>query len=273
MKGLRSTTTVIAASALLGFFGSAEGADVTVVTTCGQVVTGTGELQADLDCSTYEGVAVTVTRGALHLNGFTVTGNAARVGEPGDCSVGVVVACDSSNCTIEGPGTVTGGAVPTCNVGAVAFFRKVLSVSSTGNAGSGVSHAKRIDGSTITGNGRHGVEIGNVATTLRDSVVSGNGGRGIQGVGAKRAKLIGTTVSGNQGQGVFFGDAGKGRAMLRGSDVSGNALAPLACEAEYPGIACADIVGPLPPRVDDASTCGTSADGATGQTFGVCAGD
>lgn len=65
------------------------------VTTCGQVVAGTGALAADLDCSATTGAAVTLGPGArLQLAGFTLTGN-----ETG-------VQCDVGACRIDGPGTI-----------------------------------------------------------------------------------------------------------------------------------------------------------------------
>ena len=57
---------------------SAASATVTTtdVTTCGQVIErGVANLVADLDCSTFPGVALTLKRGILNMNGHTITGN------------------------------------------------------------------------------------------------------------------------------------------------------------------------------------------------------
>jgi hypothetical protein len=45
------------------------------VTTCGQAVTGAGSLAADLDCTGYDGYAVTVHGGTFAMNGHSITGS------------------------------------------------------------------------------------------------------------------------------------------------------------------------------------------------------
>jgi hypothetical protein len=208
------------------------------------------------------------------LNGFTVTGNPTLPPIP-VCDDGIVVACSSGRCTLEGPGTVTGGGNPPCNVAAVAFFRKVVGITATGNAGSGISHAVRIEDSTATANGAHGIVVGNTRTKVLGSSVSGNAGRGIDGAGASRVLLDQSQIVANGGQGVFLGTGYKGKAILRASsDVSGNSLTPATCEAGgYVGIGCGDIVSPQPPQLDATSSCGTSLNSNIGHPWGICAND
>ena len=68
------------------------------VTTCGQVVQGTGQLVADLDCSAVADDAVKLA-GRLLLGGFTLIGHPAFN----------VVRCRTGAWRVTGPGTMTGG--------------------------------------------------------------------------------------------------------------------------------------------------------------------
>lgn len=274
MKRKWGTAALVVTVFSSSFVATAPADTTTVVSTCGQVVSGTAVLQADLDCSGYTGTAITVARGVLRLNGFTVTGNPALPPEPG-CDDGIVVACSSGRCTLEGPGTITGGGSPPCNVGAVAFFRKVIGVTTTGNTGSGISQAVHIENSTVSANGLHGVVVGNSRTKLVGTSVSGNAGRGIEAIGARRVSLDQSQITANGGQGVFLGTGYKGKAVLRASsEVSGNSLTPAMCEAGgYVGIGCGDIVSPQPPRLDATSSCGTSLNSNIGHPWGVCTND
>ena len=85
----------------------------TEVMTCGEIVEGgIATLVADLDCSTFTGVALTLAgaRARLEMNGFTITGNPANpdlgIGLPGFALP--VVLC-LGHCRVVGPGTITGG--------------------------------------------------------------------------------------------------------------------------------------------------------------------
>jgi hypothetical protein len=85
--------TLILGAVLLMLSADAAIAD-TVVTTCGQSVTGPAVLEADLDCSAASGPAVVLANGgSLSLGGFTLT--AKEVG----------VQC-IGRCGILGPGTI-----------------------------------------------------------------------------------------------------------------------------------------------------------------------
>lgn len=67
----------------------------TVVTTCGQSVSGDAVLNADLDCSAGPDPAIDLASGArLYLQGYTLTGNMTGV----QCEVG--------SCKIIGPGSI-----------------------------------------------------------------------------------------------------------------------------------------------------------------------
>ncbi len=73
---------------------SADASPAAPVTACGQVVGDRGVLVADLDCSTRDGAAITLWKGArLDLGGFTLT--AKDIG----------VHCDAQ-CEVRGPGAI-----------------------------------------------------------------------------------------------------------------------------------------------------------------------
>ncbi len=89
------------------------GRDAELVTECGQIVERHGVLAQDLDCTAETFAAVRLHRRAtLDLNGFSITGTPAAV--PNDCWLGAcpdeadLVRC-VRRCTVEGPGTLTGG--------------------------------------------------------------------------------------------------------------------------------------------------------------------
>jgi hypothetical protein len=65
------------------------------VTTCGQAVAKRGVLTGDLDCSAFNGTAVSLGKtGKLDLAGFTLTAK------------DIAVHCDVGTCEIRGPGTI-----------------------------------------------------------------------------------------------------------------------------------------------------------------------
>lgn len=256
----------------LGFvlFGSAQAATPIPVTTCGQVVAGTGQLVGDLDCSGETDEAVKLS-GKLLLNGFTLTGNPAFD----------VVRCEVGRCGVTGPGTITGGSD---GVRSDRTARVDGGVVITGNTGDGVrsdSSAKVID-STITGNGGDGVRSKSRATVQR-STVSGNGGDGVRADGSVSLKEA--TVTGNAGAGVDSDSTAKAtassvtsngldglkglRVVLSSSTATGNGIAP-AC-----GVIddCADLAAAARPALRGLSLCDTSRNTEADGSWGVCAND
>ncbi len=242
-------------------------AGTTVITQCGQVVKGRAELAANLDCTTYDGRAITVERGRLKLNGFTVTGN------PNLVALGcqnAVIDC-LRRCKVIGPGTVTNGGLANCNVGAVDAGGGIVSdLTVTGNLGDGISSARKIVNSLITNNGRDGVaNTGNVIK-IQKSVISGNARDGVRGVSSTGAKLIETTVTNNNGYGVFIGGLKKIR-LRRGSVVTGNGAGGGPCDDGSGGSApCVDLFSRRMPTVDASSICETSLDRDLLVPWGVC---
>jgi Right handed beta helix region len=201
-------------------------AAATEVNTCGQTLSGSGYLSADLDCSAYVGSAVIIERGSLDLRGFTLT----------DGSVGGV-RCDRS-CTIssEPPGGMImggGGGIfgPGVGVGKVNIRLKgVIIQSNTGGTGAAPSRLRlqpldrvitshgsiRVVDSTVMNNGFDGVTPSAGLLILR-STISGNTGYGASG---QNTRVIESFVTGNGEQGV----EGEG-LTVRDSTISGNMLA------------------------------------------------
>jgi hypothetical protein len=211
-------------------------AEPLLITTCGQTVTGRAELAADLDCSTFPGDAVSIERGSLLLNGFTLTGSLL----PGAYAA---VACHRG-CRVIGPGTITGGQTggvvgdllgPTVFV----YVRDVTITGCTGTAAA--AELLRARGVTATNNGA-GL-YGGATLRVRDSFVMDN-----------------------LGIGAFT----QGRVRIADSTVTGNAYDPAGCLV--PGV-CPDVASYRPPRVVR-TVCGLSASiSAPYAPWGVCQND
>ena len=176
MSAARFATTILSVVLLVLSAGDAVAA--TIVTTCGQSVTGPAVLAADLDCSAVSGPAVVLaTGGTLSLGGFTLT--ASEVG----------VQC-MGLCSIFGPGTIRHPAydpgwncpaVPPytgCPIGILATGKIRLNDVTLENWGDGILAlaAARLRGSTIQ-NGRQGV-LG-VAATIVKSTITNNADFGV----------------------------------------------------------------------------------------------
>ncbi len=265
---MRYATTVGLGLLLLG--GAARAGTPVPVTTCGQIVSGTGQLLADLDCSANADEAVKLS-GRLLLNGFTLIGNPAFD----------VVRCEVGRCGVSGPGTITGGSDGVrSDRGARVDAGAVIA----GNAGDGVrteSTAKVMD-STVSGNGGDGVRSKSRATVQR-STVSGNGGDGVRT--DSTASLKESTVTGNAGAGVDSDRTAKAKVssvtangldglkglkvVLSNSTATGNGTAPICGLLDD----CADLAAASRPRLAGISGCGTSRDTENGGSWGVCAND
>jgi hypothetical protein len=253
----------------------------TAVTTCGQETRGPAVLNADLDCTGFDGYALTMHGGTLTMNGHTITGGnigvecdvSCKIVGPGSVTASVFIGVnaygvglkmsqvDVSNCgyfgaqvwdtaVIEGPATFTGNGVG-ITVGVTA---KLKDLTITGN-GTGVDAANNfkngtisVQGSTITGNDQNGL-LAQHGVKVKDSTITGNGQSGIYSTGGFHCEKI----------------AG---ASIKASTVTGNGAN---CPA---GQVCADVATcKRKPRVKSGSTCGTSyqiGSGNPGQDWGVC---
>jgi hypothetical protein len=219
------------------------GAATTQVFYCGQTFRGRGILIGNLDCTGFGGTGVTIERGGLNLNGFSITG-AAQFG----------VHC-LTTCLISGPGMISGNGLDGIRTEGWVALR---GVTVSNNALDGVnarnsSSASRVTASdsTIVNNGFNGIESDS-SVILRRSSVTGNGEHGID-VGAQYCDTT-------------------GRLLLFRSTVSGNATS---CSVSP---VCADLSAcgrnNRAPRVRNSSTCGTSyIRGSAGESWNVCSQD
>jgi hypothetical protein len=154
---------IAAIGGLLAFADAAPAA--TAVTACGQVYSGAGYLAADLDCTAFDGAAVTLNGGVLDLKGYSLS--STREG----------VVC-GGNCRIES--STPGGRISSSGSDVYAV-----------NDDFDVSRKRRailIRGVTIE-NSRYGVSAHRLV--LIDSIVS-NMVR--EGVGANRAKIVNSVI-------------------------------------------------------------------------------
>ena len=204
MSATRLAASILGALLLVLSAGEAIGA--TVVTTCGQSVTGPALLAADLDCSAVSGPAVVLaTGGTLSLGGFTLT--ASEVG----------VQC-TGLCSIVGPGTIRHPAYdPNWNCPAVPPY--------TGCPIGVLANGKmRLNGVTLE-NWGDGI-LALAAVRLRDSTIQ-NGRQGILGVAAT---IVRSTITNNADWGVLAGESTRDDvvkfylARILHSTVTGNGI-------------------------------------------------
>lgn len=245
----------------------------TAVTQCGQVITGSAELTADLDCSAFGDDALVVLGGPLRLRGHTLTG---PVGQDNDA-----VLCEQSEgapelgrCRIIGPGAIVGGyAGVRGNIVGV----KDVDLADQEAVGVLAGRLKMID-STVTGAGRAGFESRGGITKHRilRSTLSGNavGAAYVSCIGCGHKagiKFKGSTVTDNTGSGVLSYAV---NTIVKSSTVTGNALDQQnpACDLYtlFPQpTGCADIATADPPVVRN-TPCDTSLNTNDGSTWGVC---
>src|SRR5262245_58038876 len=199
-SGLRRAPRVVALLALLTPFAPTFatpgwGASIPV-TTCGQVVDGTGYLVGDLDCSAWSGPAVTLLkRGKLLLGGFNILAD------------GDGVAC-SGSCTVRGPGRIDAVAYPTVTdpldygiqaIGHLRAFDVSLKRWAYGLLSIGQVRAQ---GCTVE-DGGFGV-LGTQSVRVFDSHINNQNTSGVAGNHTPptgglitKFKIVGTTFSGN----------------------------------------------------------------------------
>jgi hypothetical protein len=220
-------------------------AAATSVFYCGQTFRGRGELVTNLDCTGFGGSAVTIERGRLNLNGFSIT-NAGQYG----------VHCLNS-CQIVGPGLIQAHGLDGVRTEGWVGVRNVM----------------------ISGNTLDGVNARNFSSASRvvasDAVITNNGFNGIESDSA--AMLRRTTVTGNLEHGVdvgIFDCSTAGRLLLFRSTVTANAAG---CSASP---VCADLTScgnnDRAPRLRSESVCQTSyvrGSGDPGQSWDVCSQD
>ncbi|HSP96733.1 MAG TPA: thrombospondin type 3 repeat-containing protein [Candidatus Dormibacteraeota bacterium] len=244
------------------------------VTACGQTVAkGRAHLVADLDCSAFDGPALTLGRARLDLDGFTLTGTSVTPGD-GTATVDCLERCD-----LRGPGTIAGGDV---GIAHTAALGKVLVRDLTVRDAYGegiIGPNVKIRNADIFGNGLVtggcGVLVGSGWLKMKDSQLHENG-CGIDSFGTL-VSVSGSTVLSNlrtSPTSVLFG--------IRGSDVRvrdsllGNNVRQIPPYGGRCGVeACGDIItSGGPPRLT-AVECEISVDGSVSPPvgWGLCAKD
>jgi Right handed beta helix region len=232
----RSALAVIAALVLVSpVIGVQPLRAATEVTSCDQEYRGRAYLSGDLDCSGSVSKHVVFNgRGKLDLRGFTLTGG---------------VVC--TNCTIKGPGTITGS--PDAGVRAV-NKATIVNVTITANGGDGVE--------------AHRINPANASVVVRDSIITDNMFYGIDT--DRKATVRNSVISGHGLDGLHLECSGSGRATLRDATFGDNGHDPV-CGVF---VTCADIATcDNSPRRIGTLTCESSyvlGSGVPGTTFGIC---
>jgi len=281
MRSIRQFVAPVLATAALSIVATTAFAQ-TPVTACGQEVSGSAALAADLDCTGFIGNAVTVHGGTLALNGHTITG--------GD----IGVYCDR-RCSVVGPGLVTGGKYFDIDAFGTSVHVKQVDVTNAGVFGVQSWKSCVIDGpATMSGNGaavatsgktkvRGGVTISGNGTAISANDNHGTGsvivtGSTITGNGwgittQHKIKLIDATVTDNGRGGLVTGEyrcPRKTVVKLVRSTVTGNDT-DASCGTTN---VCADITGcGTAPKLDETSTCEHSyvnGSGNPGDSWHVC---
>ena len=244
---IRHALESVLAAALVAAVAVPAAADVEVTTCSASVPMGTtGYLSADLDCSGAPGVGVSLGKGsAFDLRGHSLIGNPSATNADG-------VACEGS-CTILGPGTIRdfsgrGVAGPAQVTVTGATIQNV--------AGNGIdSGSATATGVIITGVStaiRAYMEDDYFGSTVRvtDSTLDNNAA----GVSAYGARVINSSISGNDGSGVStiratiidsvieensFGVSAE-LASVQGSTVSFNANAGIRAFGVHPLVKMTD---------------------------------
>jgi hypothetical protein len=215
---------MISAAATAVVLAPQPGISATEVNTCGQVVSGSTYLAADLDCTGFSGDAITLQGGTLDLRGFALTGG---VGDGVTCTRSCKITSDPAGGTITGAssygvfGDIAGGEIAHVRIsnitvqfngdGVRAALGNItvtdsLIADNSGLFGIGVSSASdknaKVIRSTVTGHTLVGVSGGNNAVVV-DSDVSSNPGQGV--LAGEKAVVRGSTVSFNGQQGISAG--------------------------------------------------------------------
>jgi hypothetical protein len=202
----------------------------TDIATCGQTVTGSARLVADLNCVEADEFAVRILKGDLDLNGHTISGFDG-------------VSCDRP-CTVTGPGTIMGTIGSTAIGGATRVTVVGVDISNC-QFGVVANGSVSVVNSTVTDSTHEGIRS-NRKATVTGSTVTGNS----WAVRADRAKIDSSTITGNA----------SGVLVARKLHAS---LSTIIDNGEF------DIESNLRPNLES-TDCGTSFHWNSTETWGVC---
>lgn len=194
------------------------------VTTCGETVNGSARLIADLDCSTYDGVAtIFLLGGTLDFDGHVLTVGAG-VRDAVLCVPPCEIYSTSPGGGIQGPAEA-GIAVREASSKPLTLSDIFVDGTATGVY---VTHytpveAFRISISRCAGDGIHANRI-----RLSDSDIGDNGGRGVGDRGIAKFDIRGSRIHDNRFVGIeavgYYGYRSGGQLRLATSEVSGNGV-------------------------------------------------
>ncbi len=186
--------------------------------TCGETLTASTTLTANLDCSGSNGLIIGASGVTLNLDGYTIAGNEVGTG---------VVGLDSKD-TIES-GYIEGFVEGIEAVGSNDVVTKVQ-VNHTAGLGLDLAGADDIaTGDTLAENDRDGLYSDSTGGVLQSVHALNNGGVGITALGA--AKVLDNIADGNAGSGI---SASSGPATLTGNKADYNGA--LGIDGESPVI-------------------------------------
>jgi hypothetical protein len=185
------------------------------VDTCGLVIQENGVLSADLDCSAYAGIALTIENHArLDLQGFMLTAGDSAIYCPDGCGIVSTV----SRGTIQGG---SGAAIETAFIGpfSVSVDNVLITGAGAGIVGGGSVVVKNSEISNNTGAGVSAYQ----KLIVYASVIRDNGGDGAYGRGG--AKVVDSEITGNGLIGVLGDDVSNvfhAKTVVVRSTVTGN---------------------------------------------------
>jgi hypothetical protein len=246
-----------------------------VISSCGQYVDDqNAALGVDLDCSATGAPAVRLRRANLNLAGHTIIGSP----DPGMFTIRCI-----ERCSVEGPGTVSGGSVGIGDPELPGVVR-VRGLTVRGAVGEGIIGARVIvRASLVTENGlltgSCGIFSGARTTKLVRSMVTGNG-CGIFNHGQRRALIKTSIVTDNIPLTASAADATIGVLSFAGltardSTITGHltGIPPLGPRCDFFG--CGDVLTlDTPPELENVE-CETSANLGTSPVtaWNLCAND
>ena len=196
---LRTVVALCAVFVLVVVAPEAGGTAGVLIDHCGQVLTTSGFMGGDLNCSGSPGVVVGASGITIDLKGYVLRGDRS-----------VFLGIDDSG-DFDGV-TIKNGVVRNFNYGVYTQSGDNISISNlvvSGNQLDGIlvgGVGAKVKASNVSSNGLNGVEVG-AAAIVQSTVASGNGNLGI-GVSGAGAKVQSSTAIGNEGVGIHGTGAG-----------------------------------------------------------------
>lgn len=250
MAGIKCAGATLAALTVTGFAVSVASAakPVVPVTNCYNLVKDAiGELQGDLNCSTFGPTIVDLENSTLRLNGFTITGIAVPTGG----TTAGVVNC-RKKCSIEGPGTIVGGEAGIVMGGGKIVRVENVEIRDSLNVGANIVGESRARFTNVKIEDSDGCAYIGETLILKESEIVDNQ-CGIYSTG--KLHVVDSDIINNTGSPDYHFGVFAAKARISGSTLGGNL--PDVKSNQKPGF--------------HGSVCETSdVNGAPGATWGIC---